>query len=628
MVAAYRNIRHMLEERARESGDRVYMAFYDREVTFRALQQDAFRLSNALLEAGVAKGDIVYVYQENSPEFLISALAANCIGAVAGPLNTWLKGREIAYQLNDSRGKAMVIDEAFLPVLDEIRPRCPHLKTVIQHGGSLREGHLSFRALLVSHPPDAGPEDISGDDPAYIFYTSGTTGNPKGALLSHRNLLFEFQALREALELPDDDPARAVGLIFLPFFHVNACMSMLAGIYRGIKTAVLRKFSVREFGPTVERHRARFFSAVPQVYKILLQARDTVCQSDLSSLQYGICGAAPMPVETIRQFEEVYGVTILEGYGLTEGTVASTLQRRNLPRKAGSIGRPLPGQEVRIMSPAGCFLPAGEVGEIVLRGANVMMGYLGLPEENARTLRDGWLHTGDRGYVDEDGDFFIVDREKDLIIKGGENIYPKEIENVISEHPAVYDVAVIGVPDEFTGEAVKAFVVPRFGSDLSEEDILEHCRARMAAFKVPETVELVAGLPTSAVGKVLKRLLRKGEGITRLSELKAADDFDLDGVFRMMPLLFNPAKAGNWQARIRYHVFGPGGGIWTIRVENGTMNVAKEAGEDPTVTVKLYARTLMKIVTRELEGLAAVNAGLMQIEGSQADAAMFYEVLE
>ena len=280
------------------------------------------------------------------------------------------------------------------------------------------------------------------------------------------------------------------------------------------------------------------------------------------------------------------------------------------------------------MSPAGCFLPAGEVGEIVLRGANVMMGYLGLPEENARTLRDGWLHTGDRGYVDEDGDFFIVDREKDLIIKGGENVYPKEIENVISEHPAVYDVAVIGVPDEFTGEAVKAFVVPRFGSDLSEEDILEHCRARMAAFKVPETVELVAGLPTSAVGKVLKRLLRKGEGITRLSELKAADDFDLDGVFRMMPLLFNPAKAGNWQARIRYHVFGPGGGIWTIRVENGTMNVAKEAGEDPTVTVKLYARTLMKIVTRELEGLAAVNAGLMQIEGSQADAAMFYEVLE
>jgi len=628
MEVPYRNIRHMLEERARKNGDQVYMAFYDREITFRALQQDAFRLAHALLEAGVAKGDIVYVYQENSPEFLISALAANSMGAVAGPLNTWLKGREIAYQLNDSRGRALVIDEAFLPLLDEIRPQCPHLKTVVQHGGPLRDGHLSFQDLLASHPPDAGPEDISEHDPAYVFYTSGTTGHPKGALLSHRNILFEFAALREALELPGDDPARAVGLIFLPFFHVNACMSMLAGVYRGIKTAALRKFSVREFGPTVERHRASFFSAVPQVYKILLQARDTVSQSDLSSLKYGICGAAPMPVETIRQFQEAYGVEILEGYGLTEGTVATTLQRRNEPKKIGSIGRPLPGQKVRIMDPVGRFLPAGEVGEIVVQGPNVMLGYLGLPHENARTLRDGWLHTGDRGYADEDGDFFIVDREKDMIIKGGENIYPKEIENVISEHPAVCDVAVIGVPDELTGEEVKAFVVPRFGLDLTEEEIREYCRAHLAEFKVPGTVELVAGLPASAVGKVLKRLLRKGEGITRLSELNAADDFEVDGVFQMMPLLFKPEKAGAWKARIRYHVFGPGGGIWTLRVENGAMTVAREAEENPTVTVKVYAQTLMKIVTRELEGMAAVNSGLMQIEGSQADAAMFYEVLE
>ncbi len=628
MEVAYQNVRHMLEVRARDNGEDVYMAFYDREITFGALRQDVFRLANALLEAGVGKGDIVYVYQENSPEFLISALAANCIGAVAGPLNTWLKGAEIAYQLNDSRGCAMVIDEQFLPVLDEVRPHCPHLITVIQNGGPPREGHLSLRDLLETHGPDLDPVDIAGEDLAYIFYTSGTTGHPKGALLTHRNILFEFAALRQALEMPDDDPQDAVGLIFLPFFHVNACMSMLASIYRGIKTAALKKFSVREFGPTVEKHQCSFFSAVPQVYKILLQARDTVLQSDLSSLKYGVCGAAPMPVETIRQFQEEYGVEILEGYGLTEGTVATTLQRRNMPKKIGSIGRPLPGQEVRIMGPRDRLLPPGEVGEIVVRGENIMRGYLGLPEENARTIRDGWLHTGDRGMMDEDGDFFIVDREKDMIIKGGENIYPKEIENVISEHPAVHDVAVIGIPDELTGEAVKAFVVPRFGVDLTEEEVLEHCRNRMAEFKVPREVEQVAGLPASAVGKVLKRLLRKGQGITRISEVSVAEGLELDSVFQMMPLLFKPEKAGSWQARIRYHVFGPGGGIWTIRVEKGTMTVAREAEENPTVTVKVYAQTLMKIVTRELEGMAAVNSGLMQIEGSQADAAMFYEVLE
>jgi len=628
MEVAYLNVRHMLEERARENEHDVYLAFYDREITFGALKQDVFRLAGALLEAGVRKGDIVYVYQENSPEFLISVLAANCIGAVAGPLNTWLKGGEIAYQLNDSRGCAMVVDEAFIPVLDEIRPQCPHLKTVIRNGGTPSGGDLSLQELLASRPPELPFVEIAGHDLAYIFYTSGTTGRPKGALLSHHNLLFEFAALRQALELPGDDPAKVVGLIFLPFFHVNACMSMLGSIYRGIKTAALRKFSVREFGPTVEKHRCRFFSAVPQVYKILLQARDTVLQSDLSSLQYGVCGAAPMPRETIRQFEEVYGVQILEGYGLTEGTVATTLQRRDRPKKVGSIGRPLPGQEVRIMGPTGRFLPPGDVGEIVVRGENVMQGYLGLPEENARTIRDGWLHTGDRGMMDEDGDFYIVDREKDMIIRGGENIYPKEIENVISEHPAVHDVAVIGIPDELAGEAVKAFVVPRFGMDPTEAEIVAHCRQRMADFKVPAHVEFVAGLPASAVGKVLKRLLRKGQGITRLDEVDAAEGFEMDSVFQMMPLLFKPEKAGSWTARIRYHVFGPGGGIWTICVENGTMTVTGEAEPGPTVTVKVYARTLMKIVTRELEGMAAINSGLMQIEGNQADAAMFYEVLE
>jgi len=618
----------MLEQRAEESSDEVYFAFYDREITFGALHENVCRMANAYLDLGVQKGDIVYVYQNNSPEFLVSALAANCIGAVAGPLNNWLKGEEIAYQLNDSKGVAMVIDGEFVPTLEAVRSKCPHLKTVIQNEGPLSEGHLAFQDLVESHSPELKEAEIRKDDLAYIFYTSGTTGHPKGALLTHWNVLFEFAALREVLEEPGDETRDAVALIFLPFFHVNACMSMLASIYRGIKTAALKKFSVREFGPTVEKHGCSFFSAVPKVYKILLQAKDTVKQYDLSSLKYGVCGAAPMPVETIRQFQEIYGVEILEGYGLTEGTVATTIQRRSGKKKIGSIGSPLPGQDVRIFSETGRELPPGEVGEIVVRGDNIMVGYLGLPEENAKTIRDGWLHTGDRGYMDEDGDFFIVDREKDMIIKGGENIYPKEIENVISEHPAVHDVAVIGVPDEMSGEEVKAFVVPRFGVEVTEQDIMDHCNARMADFKVPREVELVIGLPASAVGKVLKRLLRDGQGITRLADVEGEEDFDVGGVFQMMPLLFNPEKAGSWEAVIRYQIFGAGGGIWTIIVKDGKMEAVNEAVENPTATFKVYLQTFKKIVTKELDGMTAMNSGLMQVEGSQADAAMFYEVLD
>jgi hypothetical protein len=287
----------------------------------------------------------------------------------------------------------------------------------------------------------------------------------------------------------------------------------------------------------------------------------------------------------------------------------------------------LPGQEVKVFDPHERELPVGEVGEIVVRGANVMVGYLGLADENARTIRGGWLHTGDRGYRDADGDFFIVDREKDMIIKGGENIYPKEIENVISEHPAVHDVAVIGVPDELSGEEVKAFVVPRFGEQVTRAEIIDHCRHRLADFKIPHEVELVAGLPASAVGKVLKRLLREGQGITRLADLEGDESFDPDAVFQMMPLLFKPERAGSWEAVIRYEVFGRGGGVWTILVKEGRMEVVKGPGPAPTVTFKVHAPTFRRIVTRELDGMTAINSGLMQIEGNQADAALFYEVL-
>ncbi len=338
MNVDYENIRDMVAGRARASGDDCFVWFEGRDVSFREFDEHSDRFAAALDRIGVKKGDIVYIYSHNCPEFLVAAVGANKIGAVAGPINTWLKADEIKFQFQDSGGKAIAVHKSLLPTLLEIKGDAPALEHVIVIGDDESpEGCMSYTEFL--EKGGGGPPEVAlaRDDLAYIFYTAGTTGRPKGALLSHWNVVFELAAIREALELPDDDVEDAVALIFLPLFHVNAMMSMLAGVYRGIKTAMLEKFSVRKFGPTVEEHRCSFFSAVPKVYKILLQAEETVKQNDISSLKYGVCGAAPMPVQTIRQFEERYGVEILEGYGLTEGTVASP------PRSARS-GLPCRGR--------------------------------------------------------------------------------------------------------------------------------------------------------------------------------------------------------------------------------------------------------------------------------------------
>ncbi|MEW6200709.1 MAG: long-chain-fatty-acid--CoA ligase [bacterium] len=623
----YKNIRELVEVKAEERRNNVYFAYYEREITFGEFNDRTSRIANALLKLGIKKGDIVYIYMHNSPEFLMAALAAHKICAIAGPINNWLKGEEIKYQFNDSKGKAVVVDTDFAPVVAEIRKDCPALKFVIENSETPSGDNLSLPKLIAENSPDVPPVEIKGSDLAFIFYTAGTTGNPKGALLTHWNVMFEVAAIRSVLETPDDTPDNAVALIFLPMFHVNAMMTLLASMYRGIKTALLKKFSVREFGPTVEKHKCNFFSAVPKVYKILIQARDTVQKNDLSSLKFGICGAAPMPVETINQFEKLYGVEILEGYGLTEGTVASTLHRRGGVKKIGSIGPALPGQEVKIFDENDNELPPGEVGEIVVRGENVMVGYLGLDEANRKTLRGGWLHTGDLGFVDKDGFFFIKDREKDMIIKGGENIYPKEIENAISTHPAVHDVAVIGVPDEMSGEEVKAFVVPKIGETVTEEEIISHCNRHLADFKVPKSVEFVIGLPSSAVGKSLKRLLRDGTGITRLTDVEGGEPLNLDAIFQMMPMRFKPEKAGAWEARIQYNIYGASGGTWTIDVSDGKMETKKGEAEEPSCIVKLYDQTFKKLVLREIDPVSALNSGLMQIVGNEADVAMLGEVM-
>lgn len=621
-----RTIRDMLEERVAATPDWVYIAYYSEYITYKQFDDEVNRLANALKKLGVKKGDVVYIHLINRPEHLISTFAVTKLGAVAGPVNVQLTPEEFLYQVNDSRGVAIITETALAGVSNAARDRFETVKNVIELGDEVTEGNLKYSELVEGQSAELAPADISPDDLAFIFYTSGTTGKPKGALLKHGNVVSTMDGLRKALTAEDDDESvQHVSLIFLPLFHVNAMMSLVSAVMRGLKVALLKKFSVREFGPTVEKEKPEFFSAVPKVYKILLEARDTVKKHDLSSLEFAVCGAAPMPVETINQFEKEYGVEILEGYGLTEATVASTLHRRGGKKKIGSIGQALDGQEVAIMDPDGKLLPPGEAGEIVIRGEAVMQEYFGKQEETEKTLRDGWLHTGDIGKVDKDGFFFIVDREKDMIIKGGENIYPKEIEEVISQVEGVHDVAVIGIPDELSGEEVKAFVVPHIGATLDQDEIMGHCKKNLAEFKVPKEIEFVLGIPTSAIGKSLKRLLRDGQGIFRADE--KVDPIPLDFVWKAMAGRFNPKKAGAWKAKVSYEIFGGTSGSATFVIGDGKMEVKEGKDPEASAVVKMTDIALRKLIEGKIDALTGMNSGLIQVEGSEADVAMFGEVM-
>ncbi len=621
-----KNVREMFEARVAETPDRVYLAYYGEYMTYQQFDDETNKVANALLKLGVKKGDVIYVHLINRPEHLVCCAAAHKIGAVCGPVNTQLTADELAYQFNDSAGVVLITETALMPHVAGARGQLESVKHVIELGDEVAEGNLKYADLIADASTELAPVEIDPKDLAFIFYTSGTTGKPKGALLTHDNVVRTLAGLADALTAPDDDDSiQHNALIFLPLLHVNAMMSMVSAVDRGLKVALLVKFSVRDFGPTVEREQPEFFSAVPKVYKILLEARDTVMKNDLSSLKFGACGAAPMPVKTINEFEKVFGIEILEGYGLTEGTVASTLHRRGGKKKVGSIGPALDGQTVEIMDPAGKVLPVGEVGEIVISGSSVMVGYHNKDDVTKKTLRGGWLHTGDIGKKDEDGFFFIVDREKDMIIKGGENISPSEIEDVISQIDGVHDVAVIGVPDELSDEEVKAFVVPLIGRTLDPEAIIAHCQKNLAAFKVPKEVDFVLGIPTSAIGKSLKRKLRNGEGIVRLDE--KSDPLPLDFVFKAMAGRFNPEKAGDWEAKVCYEIFGESSGAATFVIADGKMEVVDGKDPEASATVKMTDIALRRIVEGKMDALTGMNSGMIQVEGNEADVALFGESL-
>ncbi len=446
------------------------------------------RLAHRFEALGVAAGDTVAVMLPNRSEIVTTMFAAWFRGSAMTPINPALTDDEVRYQLEDSSSAVLVGDDRARRLAESLGLAWADV------------------ALIHARDPAALPDDqpvAEGSDFALIIYTSGTTGKPKGVLLDHDNLDGMSSSLIEHFDLTASDKS----LLVLPLFHVNGLVAgVLSPLRAGGDVVVAPRFNADSFWDVVEAHRPTYFSAVPTIYAVL-EAR-TTRDVDISSLRFVICGAAPMPAELITRFEERFDVPVVEGYGLSEGSVASTINPVDGPRKAGTVGIALPGQEVAVLSAEGVPMPAGERGEVVIRGANVMRGYLGKPEETARVVRDGWLHTGDVGIIDEDGYLSIVDRLKDMIIRGGENIYPKEIEECLYGHPAVLEAAVVGKLDPVLGEVPVAFVATKPGRTVTSDDLLSHCSTSLARYKVPVEIHVRAELPKNSVGKLVKGLLR------------------------------------------------------------------------------------------------------------------------
>ncbi|SFV00821.1 class I adenylate-forming enzyme family protein [Pseudoduganella namucuonensis] len=434
-------------------------------------------------ENGVGPGDVVAVMLPNQVEFVVAMFAAWRLGAAVTPINPGLTATEATHQIADSGAKLLINTDGAA-----VMAGVPSLPAATLHGAA----------------PHAGQPVDDAAALALLIYTSGTTGLPKGVMLDHANLEAMAAMSRQALRITKEDHC----LLVLPLFHVNGIVaSILTPLSAGGRVTIRARFDIETFFPDVERLRPTYFSAVPTIYA-LLNALPGHVRPDTSSLRYGICGAAPAPAELLANFEARYGFPLIEGYGLSEGTCASTINPLDGVRKAGTVGLPFAGQRIAIADAGGRLLAAGETGEVLVRGPNVMRGYLGKPEETSKTIVDGWLRTGDLGRVDADGYLSIVGRLKEMIIRGGENIYPKEIEDALTAFPGVLEAAVIGAPHETLGEIVVAYVAFRPGRGATPEVLNEHCAARLTRYKRPAAIHVMASLPKNPVGKIDKLKLR------------------------------------------------------------------------------------------------------------------------
>lgn len=502
------NLADVVRDAAEDFPAKAALLFHGRPITFSDLDERVDRTAAALASLGVSKGDRVALVVGNVPEFVASFYGILRVGGVACPLNVMLTPEEISYILADAGAKLAITEVGSLPGLLSVRDRLADLQTVLFTGGPpAPQGTISLEEALGGEGelPEITTQPT---DLAVMAYTSGTTAAPKGAMLSHGNLRANLDQMESVPALAQTE--QDVVLVALPLFHIyalNAVMGMTVSM--GGTAVLVERFDPSETLELIRREGVTVLPGAPPMFAGWLAAADGGADaSGLSSVRLAVSGASPLPVDVLNGFRDRFGVTIWEGYGLTETAPAVTSNAVGAEAKPGSIGKPLPGLEVRLVDEDGDDAEDEDPGEIYVRGPNVFAGYWARPDETSQAFEGEWLKTGDVAYRDEDGYLFLVDRKKDLIIVSGFNVYPKEVEDAIEQHPKVAEAAVVGIPDERTGEAVQAWVVAKEGEDLAAGEILDFLHGYLARFKWPKDVQVVEALPHHVTGKVLRRALR------------------------------------------------------------------------------------------------------------------------
>lgn len=489
-----KTVRELLETRTVEQPGKTFLFSESdgRTWTYDGFDRAVNRAAHMLASRGIRKGDVVSLLMPNSAEYIIAYFACFKLGALAGPVNSLLKSEEIEYVVGNSESKLLLVNSEFLPV----------------------PADGNFPEILVFDDESAVTEqfsetldevDLTAADDAIIIYTSGTTGKPKGCLLTHENLIANARQIAGWMGFGESDRL----LTIMPLFHMNAVsVTTMTALYAGGSTVVSPKFSASRFWQIVSDFGITSFGSVATMLSMLLQKYPDGVPEGLKTgqLRFAMCGSAPVPAEVMKKFEAAFNCLVIEGYGLSESTCRSTFNPPSTERRPGSCGQPI-GNDMAIFDEDDNPVPDGELGEIVLRGPNICKAYYKNEEATARAFRGGWFHTGDIGYRDTDGFFYIADRKSDMIIRGGENIYPREIDELLYTHPAISAAAVIGVPDELYGEEVAAFVVLKEGENVAEDDLISFCRERLADYKCPKKIHFVADIPKGPTGKLLKREL-------------------------------------------------------------------------------------------------------------------------
>ncbi len=525
----------LFQQAAAKYSQQPAVHFMGRDLSYGDLASQIESMACALADLGVKKGDGVAIHLPNCTQFPIAFFAAHALGAVVVPCNPLYVAREMEYQLKDSGAETIITLTRFYEMIREIQPKTAIRNVIVTNIKDYFPGFLGFLYTLVKEKKEGDrvelanedysftklidkykgktppAVDISPDDRAVILYTGGTTGISKGAVLQHRNLVANCCQVKSWST--DHQDGKEVVLGVLPFFHSYGLTTILTlGLLNGAKLVLLPRFVLKDVLKAIDKHKPTLFPGVPTIYVAINNAPD-LNKYDIKSIRVCISGAAPLPVEVQQQFEKNTGGRLIEGYGLSETSPVTHANPVYGTRKPGSIGLPLPDTDFKIVDveTGEKEMSVGEIGELCIRGPQVMEGYLNMPDENAQSIRKGWFYTGDIARTDEDGYTYLVDRKKDMVIAGGFNIYPRDIEEVLYSHPKIMEAAVAGIKDPYRGETLKAYIVLKEEETMTEEEIIEFCKTNLAAYKVPRLVEFRKELPKTMIGKVLRRMLRDEE---------------------------------------------------------------------------------------------------------------------